>query len=117
MILGGDRAAHTALAGILEVTNFAPPAADGPDGPRTRAFVADEIRACWAKGRATPPVERRYRTPADDADGARAWLGAAGNIIRPEDVRAAPAAARPPRRRRPPPPSTPAGPRCGATTP
>ena len=89
-ILGADQAAYTALTGILKVTNFAPPAADGPNGPRTRDDVADEIQAYWEKNRAIPLVERWYRTLADDQAGDKAWLEAAGNIIQPENVRTVP---------------------------
>ena len=89
-ILGADQAAYTALTGILKVTNFAPPAADGPNGPRTRDDVADEIQAYWEKNRAIPLVERWYRTLADDEAGDKAWLEAAGNIIQPENVRTVP---------------------------
>jgi hypothetical protein len=89
-ILGADQAAYTALTGILKVTNFAPPAANGPNGPRTRDDVADEIQAYWERNRAIPLVERWYRTLADDQAGDKAWLEAAGSIIQPENVRTVP---------------------------
>jgi hypothetical protein len=89
-ILRADQAAFTALTGILKVTNFAPPAAGGPNGPRTRDEVADEIQAYWDQNRAIPLAERWYRTLADDTAGDKAWLEAAGNIIQRENVRTIP---------------------------
>ena len=71
IILGTDQAAYTALTGILKVTNFAPPAANGPNGPRTRDDVADEIQAYWEMNRRIPLVERWYRTLADDTPATR----------------------------------------------
>ncbi len=89
-ILRADRAAYTALTGILKATTFAPPDPDGAEGPRSRETVAGQIRAYWEKNRAIPLVERWYRTLADDQAGAAAWLEAAGNITQPENVRIVP---------------------------
>ncbi len=90
-ILGADRAAYTALTGILKATNFAPLDPDGAeDGPRSRNAVADQIGAYWEKNRAIPLVERWYRTLADERAGGGAWLEAAGHIIQPENVRTVP---------------------------
>lgn len=89
-ILGTDRAALTALTGILKVTNFAPPAADGRNGPRNRDELANEIQAYWEQNRGIPLVERWYQTLADDMAGNKAWLEAAGNILQPENVRTIP---------------------------
>lgn len=90
-ILRADQAAYTALAGILKVTNFAPPDPSGAGGgPRSRKEVADQIQAYWEKNRGIPLVERWYRTLADDRAGGAAWLEAAGNITQPENVRTIP---------------------------
>lgn len=87
-ILRVDQAIFTALTGILKTTNFAPPGPAETDAALpTRKALADEIQAYWEKNRAVPLVERWYRTLADDQAGGKAWLEAAGSIIRPENVR------------------------------
>ncbi len=91
MILPADRAAHTALTGILKTTNFAPPAPNQANlGPINKEALANQMQAYWEKVRKTPLVERWYLALADDAAGTAAWLEAAGNIIQPENVQTIP---------------------------
>src|SRR5208282_5876521 len=91
IILRVDRAAYTALTGILKTTNFAPPDPNEA-GNRlvNRETLANQIQAYWERNRAIPLVERWYRSLADDDAGDAAWLEAAGNIIQPENVRTVP---------------------------
>ena len=53
---------------------------------KTSAFGPGGVRAYWEKYRGIPPVERWYRTLADDHASPLEWLHAADRIVRCENV-------------------------------
>lgn len=92
-VMAVHEAAYVALSGILD-TSFFEATSTGDHltarGAAGRRAVARRVRAHWATWRGVSPMERHYRTLADDGAGARRWLAAAIAITRPGNVQVVP---------------------------
>jgi hypothetical protein len=84
-----DEAAYAALCGILGTREFGPESrfySGSPDRQKRQAVAAD-IRDYWQKTRGLGPLERSFRTLADDEATHDQWLDAAEALVQPNDVR------------------------------
>jgi hypothetical protein len=88
-VQGVDEAAYAALVSILGTRELGPQARfyGGRSDRLRRKAVAAEIHDYWQKNRGLGPVERLFRTLADDAATPEQWLDTAEALAQPNDVR------------------------------